>query len=158
MTERIGGKLSFGRKLLLAAAGITAVAGPLVFGLVEVPQIHAQKTQTNDVRVPSFEVASIKVDKSRTPLPWAHLYGDRFNATVTARGLIGMAYGHEHSSLSSDQISGGPDWIKSELFDIDAKVEDSLVEGEWKTLPFEKKWDQVLRWLDPCSLSASKSR
>ncbi len=144
MTTSVTSNLDFSRKLLLGVAAVLAAAMPIVFGLVNAPQIRAQKAQANDVGLPSFEVASIKMDKLRTPLPGAHLYGDRFNATVTARGLVGMAYRHDGRSLVSDQISGGPDWIKSELFDIDAKVEDSLVEGEWKTFPFEKKWGQVL--------------
>ena len=46
MTERMANKLSFGRKLLLAAIGIAAVAGPVVFGLVNAPQIRAQSPPT----------------------------------------------------------------------------------------------------------------
>ena len=60
MTQRVANKLSFGRKLLLAAVGIAAVAGPVVFGLMNAPQIRAQSTQTAGGPLPSFEVASIK--------------------------------------------------------------------------------------------------
>ena len=47
MTERMANKLSFGRKLLLAGVGVAAVAGPVVFGLVNAPQIRAASA-TND--------------------------------------------------------------------------------------------------------------
>ena len=64
MTQRMANKLSFGRKLLLAAIGIAAVAGPVVFGLVNAPQVRAQSTQTTSAPLPSFEVASIKPNRS----------------------------------------------------------------------------------------------
>ena len=56
--------------------------------------------------------------------------------------MIEFAYGHG-MSLSHSEVSGGPDWIKSEVYDIEAKVDDSLVQGEWKKLSFEEKFDQV---------------
>src|SRR5271157_1575803 len=45
MTQRMANKLSFGRKLVLAAFGIGVIAGPVVFGFVNVPQMRAQSTQ-----------------------------------------------------------------------------------------------------------------
>lgn len=41
---------------------------------------------------------------------------------VTARNLIGLAYG-----LNGYQIAGGPSWIDAEKFDVDARVDDSMV-------------------------------
>jgi uncharacterized protein (TIGR03435 family) len=143
MTHRLAEKFTFGRKALLGAAAAAAIAIPLALGMIGASQVRAQKTQENDAALPSFEVTSIKLDKSRIPLGGAHLFGGTFNATITARGLIAMAYGRNFSPLSIDQLSGGPDWTKSEAFDIDAKVEDSLVEGGWKNIPFDRKWGQV---------------
>jgi uncharacterized protein (TIGR03435 family) len=143
MTHRLAEKFTFGRKALLGAAAAAAIAIPLAVGMIGAPQVRWQKTSENDAAPLSFEVASIKLDKSRIPVGGAHLFGGTFNATITARGLIAMAYGRNYSPLSIDQLSGGPDWTKSEVFDIDAKVEDSLVEGEWKNFPFDRKWDQV---------------
>jgi uncharacterized protein (TIGR03435 family) len=67
---------------------------------------------------PEFEVASIKPNKTNERM----YYGLR-NATMTVRnmtvkGLIQIAYGKRDS-----QITGGPAWITSECFDIDAKAE-----------------------------------
>src|SRR5271165_3442801 len=67
---------------------------------------------------PEFEVASIKPNKTNERM----YYGLR-NDTLTVRnmtvkGLIQTAYGKRDF-----QIVGGPDWIASECFDIDAKAE-----------------------------------
>ncbi|MGO8735278.1 MAG: TIGR03435 family protein [Terriglobia bacterium] len=147
MTERVANKLSFGRKLLLVVFGLALIAGPVAFGLVIGPQIRGLATQAAGAPRASFEVASIKLNKSRTPLPGAHLFNDRFNATMSARGMIMVGYSPNMRGLSPDQLSGGPDWIKSELYDIDAKVDDSLVEGEWKRLSFDQRWNQVMLML-----------
>lgn len=149
MTERRADKLSFGRKLLLAAIGIAAVAGPLLWGLKGAPQVRAQKTQAGDAPLPSFEVASIKLSRARSPFtiqPALYISGD-FCATDRTIGLIESAYGHSDSPLNPGQVSGGPDWIKSEVFDIEAKVEDSLVRGEWKRLSLDEQRNQVLLML-----------
>ncbi|MGA3328908.1 MAG: TIGR03435 family protein [Terriglobia bacterium] len=92
-------------------------------------------------------MASVKLNKSRTPFPGVHLFNDRFNATSPALGLIIWAYGRSGRPLSRDQVSEGPDWIKSDLYEIDAKVDDSLVEGEWKKLSFDQRHDQVMLML-----------
>jgi len=69
-------------------------------------------------QLPEFEVASIKPNKTNERM----YYGLR-NATLTVRnmtvmGLIQIAYGKRDF-----QITGGPAWITSECFDIDAKAE-----------------------------------
>src|SRR5580704_16485793 len=69
-------------------------------------------------QLPEFEVASIKPNKTNERM----YYGLR-NATMTVRnmtvkGLIQIAYGKRDF-----QITGGPGWITSECFDIDAKAE-----------------------------------
>jgi uncharacterized protein (TIGR03435 family) len=70
----------------------------------------------------------------------------RFRAgNVTVKGLIAFAYNYHQPGLSLKdyQILGGPEWISSDKFDIDAKVEESLVEDEEKKLPVNEWWDQV---------------
>ena len=141
MIERLG----FRRKLILAAIGMAAGGGLVAFGLVDAPRVRAQ--QANDAARLSFEVASIKLNRSPRPLGGRHILGDRFDATASAMGLIAAAYGHNRVPLSQDQVSGGPGWIKSEIFDIDAKVGDSLVEHEWKKISFDQQWGQVMLML-----------
>lgn len=131
----------FGRKLVPTAIALAGIAGTIMFGLVnDSPKQVRVESQENDRGRPAFEVASIRLDKSSSPLPGAHLFGDRFNATITAYGLVALAY---KMGLSSNQISGGPAWIKSQLFDINAKVEDSVTDGKWKKLSLNQQWSQV---------------
>jgi uncharacterized protein (TIGR03435 family) len=138
MTERMANKLSFGRKLLLAAAGIAAVAGPVVFGLLNIPQVRAQSTQTTGAPLPSFEVASIKPNRSQEDRFFISMAPGRFTATgATTKFLIEEAY-----NVKDFQVSGGPSWINSERYDIDAKEEDSLVE-ELQKLPPDQRAEQI---------------
>jgi uncharacterized protein (TIGR03435 family) len=66
---------------------------------------------------PRFEVASIKRNDSSTPGQMIGLQGDRFIArNATVRELITTAY-----DVPSDQVSGGPGWIDSERYDVEAK-------------------------------------
>ena len=71
---------------------------------------------------PSFEVASIKPNSSARPRI-ADEPGGRFIATgVPLRMLMGFAY--RGPSL---QFSGGPGWIESDLWDIEAKAPEGTV-------------------------------
>jgi uncharacterized protein (TIGR03435 family) len=93
----------------------------------------------------AFEVVSIKVNHSGTQQFGLGLPPGRMTATnVTVKRLIEFAYQDNRKSLQlrDDQISGGPAWINSDRFDIDAKVEDSMIEKE-KTLPFSEWANQV---------------
>ncbi len=104
-------------KLLLAAAGTASLAVPFLTGLVNAPPGHAQ-TPSAPL---SFEVASVKRNTSGSQrAPSMILPGGRFTATNnTVRALIANAYGIRTSYL----LSGGPSWIDSEAYDIDAKAE-----------------------------------
>jgi bla regulator protein BlaR1 len=117
----------------------------LVIDHAEMPS--EPQAQNDSTTVPPFEDVSIKLNKSASPLPGRHLYGDRFNATSRTIVLIRAAYGPKGRLLSQDQVSGGPDWIKSEMYNINAKVEGYLFEGEWKKLSFDEQENQVMLML-----------
>jgi len=67
---------------------------------------------------PSFDVASIKHGEPNSRQVGIHRENSgRFTTTnTTLRILIGYAYG-----VSNYQISGGPSWIDSDAFTIEAK-------------------------------------
>ncbi len=68
--------------------------------------------------LPEFEVASIKPNKTNERMYYG-LRNDRLTVrNMTVQGLIQTAYGKRDF-----QITGGPAWITSECFDIDAKAE-----------------------------------
>ncbi len=138
MTQNSPGNLGFGKKLLLLAAIVAAIAIPVVFGLLNAPQIRAQSTQSAAAPLPSFEVASIKPNRSRDTLSGAERPPGRYTATnQSIKALIQFAY-----DLQDFQLSGGPSWIASERYDVDAKVDDSQA-AELKKLSFWRRRDQM---------------
>jgi uncharacterized protein (TIGR03435 family) len=122
MTPRVSGRISFGRKSAWTFVAMAAVAGPLLFRLVNPRPVSAQAPPTTPE--PSFEVASIKPDRSGERRCGFGLQPARFTTTnVTAKMLITFAY-----NVRDFQVAGGSPWIDSEAYDIDAKEEDSVVE------------------------------
>lgn len=122
----------------LAAFGIVAIAALFLSGIVSAPFAHAQVSQAaGDAAAPSFEVTSIKKDTEGV----IRLGGpdvSRFRAiNVTARMLIAFAY-----ATSDLQLIGGPKWIDSDKFDVDARVEDSLAE-QLRKLPHIQQQEQL---------------
>jgi bla regulator protein BlaR1 len=125
MKEPVALKLDLGKKILLLVAGAMAAAAPVVFGLIQEPQSRAQsQAQDTTGKLPAFEVASIKPDKSAGNGPvMVHFTSDGFNATnIPLKMLIREAYGVEEN-----QILGAPSWLNSHSYDIEAKVDSSVV-------------------------------
>jgi len=77
--------------------------------------------QSSDPRgAPAFEVASIKMNTSGSPASFGLrlIPGGRvFAQNVPLRDVIRTAYG-----LEDDQLEGGPPWLKSDRFDIEARA------------------------------------
>lgn len=88
---------------------------PLTIALLAVTAASAQK----------FEVASIKPNASNDHRIMMRMApGGRINMTgITARQLISQAF-----NVRDFQISGGPAWMASDQWDIQAKAEDSAGE------------------------------
>ena len=76
---------------------------------------------TGQSTAPSFEVASVKANESNDQrAPSMILPGGRFTATNnTVRALILNAYG---IFATPYLLEGGPSWIDSARYDIDAKA------------------------------------
>jgi bla regulator protein blaR1 len=94
-----------------------------------------------DAPLPSFEVASIKKHVPDNGPGMRIMMGgpdvSQFRAlNVTAKMLIAAAYG-----VREFQISGGPGWINSDRFDIEAKVEDSVA-AQLRSLPRQQQQAQ----------------
>jgi uncharacterized protein (TIGR03435 family) len=119
MNNRIGVRMNLAMKVTLAVVGMVAVASPILIGMMSAPPILAQSASEP---TPRFEVASIK----------PHAGGGSFGGTGVSPGemnvrnlplrrLIRNSY-----KVPDYQITGGPDWINTEGFDIVAKAEGSL--------------------------------
>ena len=80
---------------------------------------------------PAFEVASIKPNNSGDGRVMMQNQPGRFIATnITLRMLIRNAY-----QLQDFQISGGPGWMTSDHFDINAKIPDGMAPPSGPPMP-----------------------
>lgn len=123
--------LGIAKRLVLVACAVIAVAGPVAFGLMQGTQPAGQVLRT-DGPLPTFEVISIKPSKPGSgTFIGAAGHGapdDRFIVkNMSIKKLISWAYAGTSLPLPLDQVSGGPDWINSNEYDIDAKLDDAQV-------------------------------
>jgi uncharacterized protein (TIGR03435 family) len=120
-----------GRVGLFTIALAVIVTALSVITISPLKLVAAQSSgQTSGAPLPSFEVASVKPHKpgDRESFP-AFLAGGRFTESgVPLQLIIAVAYS---LPVQSPQLSGGPDWIRSndEAYDIDAKAEDGALKG-----------------------------
>lgn len=112
------------RKLLLGALAIAAIAIALAFGMTSASRAGTQGAGASSGRLPSFKTVSIKLNENAACCAMM-LSKDRFVATDSAINMIMSAYG-EKSPLKPAQVLGGPDWMKTDVFHIDAEPSKSL--------------------------------
>lgn len=137
MMRHLMGKVSFKRKLQWATIGIAALAGLRLFGPVKAARMQAQSPPTAAAPSLAFEVASIKVDRSGDLRVGAFFRPGRFTARAGAISLIiAVAY-----NVHPFQISGGPSWVESDRYDIQAKESDATAE-ELRKLPPAKAMEK----------------
>lgn len=120
MTGRAATGLSLSGLLWLCAAGLTMFVAPDLL-----PQANTASQATDAAaKSPAFEVAAIKPNKSGGGGSRSSFDGIRLTATnISVKSLIEYdAYG-----IPAPQILGGPNWLASDRFDIEAKVDDALV-------------------------------
>src|SRR5579871_637314 len=119
MTKRMGRQLGSYKKVLLAGAGILAVAGPIAIGVTNPPPIRAQSTPHL-----AFEAASVKPVQIRdNGLVLAQFRpGGRFVSREPVQDVIALAYNLPLPNHGKYRLSGGPDWIRSvdSSYDIEA--------------------------------------
>ncbi len=123
MSDRLLQKLNFARKLLLATAAFLAVAVPVSFGIFHATPTQAQsQAATTQETEPLFTSVSIKPHPTSTEPNRSKVTFDMKDGDFTARGvtlqtLIELAY-HAQGA----QLVGGPEWINTTKFDLDAKA------------------------------------
>ncbi len=119
LAGRVPHELSGAKKVTLGMIGLAAFTVPVVIGMINAPAIEAEPPAAT-----RFDVASVKPTSQQGPdiqgngnvriLPGGHLLAEK----VLLRYFIQSAY-----ELKPFQISGGPAWINSAHYDIDAKAE-----------------------------------
>jgi uncharacterized protein (TIGR03435 family) len=139
VADRIAHNIAFSRKLTLVAAAAAVIACPLVFGVINAPQLRAQTREPNWQIAAggkiSFDIASVKRDKSGDP-PAGRMTtnvgldsGDDFTPTGglfraanwPLTPYIGFAYKLTPAQLNllKPQM---PKWVASDRFDIEARA------------------------------------
>jgi len=137
MTKTWPEKLRARSTLRLTLLG-AAVASALGFGLFQIPRTRAQSTPATNQPLPSFEVASIRPDRSGDTRSMMEFRATGLSASgATTKKLIAFAY-----NIEEFQVSSGPSWISSDKYYVKAKVEDSVVE-QLQKLPDLRQDDQI---------------
>ena len=131
----MGGTLAAGltlrMKILLIAAAIAALALPLVSGLIDAAQAGGSTPA-------AFDVVSIRRSQAGKCGPFLQFApGGRTRATISVKYLIEAAYG-----LKDAQVEGGPSWIDSECYEIEAKPDHSVGVALDK-LPFDQRKEKI---------------
>jgi bla regulator protein BlaR1 len=110
----------------------TSAAQILVIDHVEKP-VEAQ-SQNAHAPASSFQSVSVKANTTNTPMAGFSIKGKDFSAAIfkpdgfmatnyTLHQFIRLAYGVQDS-----QIVSGPDWLNSEKYDVDARLDRSVVD------------------------------
>jgi bla regulator protein BlaR1 len=149
MSNKMTHKLDAGRKALLGAAAIFALAMPVVLGMVHAPEILAEAAQQlAAAKFPKFEVVSIKPYKANAMITGIRMTPDGVNITgIPLYMIVREAFG-----LSGDRVLNEPDWVKSDRYDVAAKVNSADVSRLEKLEP-EQRWAMMLPVLeDRCGL------
>ena len=109
-------------RMLPGAAGLFAVAVGAAWGMVLPAGAGAQLLHAADGTAPSFEVATIRPSRSDGGFENYQISNARFHVeNAPLAELIKFAY----DIKTDDQLPKDPGWIRSEKFDIDAKVDDA---------------------------------
>ena len=134
MNDRILHNLGFARKFLLTSAATLAIAIPVTVGVLTATPGRAQSENANsNVSAPVYTSVSIKLSDSVEAQP-AKMMVNLSDGALIARGitlqrLIQLAY-----RVQDSQLAGGPDWVNTAKFDIDAKLDPSFVAAMHKQM------------------------
>ena len=119
MVNRPMRNLNLPTKVALMVAGILALAIPMILGVTNAPELRAQAES-----VPRFEVASVKRSPPlQLPIVAPVRMGMSMDAgrvdirLMSLRDLIIVSY-----RIKPYQLPGTPDWMSTEVFDIEAKI------------------------------------
>jgi bla regulator protein blaR1 len=127
VANRAARNLDTRRRVLLIAAGVVALIGPIAVGILGA---LPSRGQTHETTTPAFEAASVKPhhDKGRRNRARSIEPGRITCLDITLRELILTAYG-----VKPYQISG-PDWIQNNAYDVVATAGKSVGVQEVKRM------------------------
>ena len=121
-------KLDLRRKALLCAVGLVSFGIPVVFGAVNTAE---SKTADDAEKLPAFEVISIR---PHPPGYWPTFQYSRFTAdgyickNCYVQALLIDAYDLRDPKLGPNLIPGAPKWIRTDWYDVQAKMSEPEIE------------------------------
>jgi bla regulator protein BlaR1 len=92
--------------------------------------------------LPAFEVATIKPSNDDNAIPSLSTPTESRTINVTARNLIEQAYGIPWTPGRNERVVGGPGWIDNNRYDVDARIDQSLV-ARFEKLSHEERKEQM---------------
>jgi bla regulator protein blaR1 len=92
--------------------------------------------------LPSFEVATIKPSADGEAAPSINTPTGSRTMNVTARNLIEHAYQIPWTPGLNERVVGGPDWIDSVHYDVEARIDESKA-AAFATMSNEQQKDQT---------------
>jgi bla regulator protein BlaR1 len=145
MSHRAARPIGLGRKLLLVAACCLAISAPIISGALRGPVATSLRAHLKlSVEPVSFEEVTIQPDPEATaklksnsgPIVSRVSWNDGvLNAKgATLQGLIMLTY----EPIELPQITGGPDWTKNEIYNIQAKAS-PVVLAAWPKMSKEER-------------------
>lgn len=126
MIRRIAHKLEMGKKLLLGIVAAAVIVGPVALGILHPArsQAQAQGPGAGSIQIESASIKPSETDKNEPGPAGGRVISSRMMFTPdsfkaqheTLFELIRAAFG-----VQSSQISGGPDWVNTALYDTEVK-------------------------------------
>lgn len=147
MNKSIVRKLNFGKKLLLSTLGMAAIALPIVFGLAR-PAHSQSQSSSQDMAAKTFnftrgyQQVSVTSGETGNGIIQTRIVfrPDSLVAkNMTLQELLKLAYG-----VQASQISGGPDWLATATFNVEARLDDATVTELKKLSPEQQKMERDL--------------
>ena len=111
---------------------------PAALACASISGLAASAQSAGSPPSPSFEVASIKPNRSRSLAGSSGWHGDTFTAkNLSTISLIEYAF-----NVKRFQLSSGPTWINTASYDIDAKLDESVATS-LQTLSSSQREEQI---------------
>lgn len=143
MNKSIVHKLNFGKKLLLSTLGVAAIALPIVFGLARPAQSSTQNAPPNPAALTAgYQHISVTPGETANGIIHSRILfkpDGLMTKNQTLQELLKLAYG-----VQASQISGGPDWLTTATFNIEATLNDATVAELKKLSPEQQKMERDL--------------
>jgi uncharacterized protein (TIGR03435 family) len=137
MSTHLAPAVKFPRKTLFLTAVWIALVCPMLLGQSSTVSGASSSPASNTTGspAPSFDVATIKPHAGMLSMVGVMNTPEGLNGSAaTVSMLLVSAYGLR----SEDQVSGGPDWVRSNRFDVQAKVGAADIAEMDKLSPAEK--------------------